>query len=66
MRHAKVQVEDIDTDDEDHAVDALRYLLACRPYTEISRRKTQTLPGAEGKVQKFIERLDKTAKKRRW
>jgi len=66
MRHAKIQVEDIDTDDEDHAVDALRYLLACRPYNDISRKNKVTMPGAEGKVQKFIERLDKTAKKRRW
>jgi hypothetical protein len=66
MRHAKIQVEDIDTDDEDHAVDALRYLLACRPYNDISRKNKVTLPGAEGKVQKFIERLDKSAKKRRW
>ena len=66
MRHDKTNVEDIDTDDEDHAADALRYLLSCRPYVEITRRHKQNVQGAEGRVQKFMERLDKTAKKRRW
>ena len=66
MRHDRVQVEDIDTDDEDHAVDALRYLLACRPYNEITRRKTKSPADAEGRVQKFMEKLDRSAKKRRW
>jgi len=66
MRHDRTNVEDIDTDDEDHAVDALRYLLATRPYIEVSRKNKQYRPGAEGRVQKFIEKLDKTSKKRRW
>jgi hypothetical protein len=66
MRHDKTQVEDIDTDDEDHAADALRYLLSCRPYIEITRRHKTSRADAEGRVQKFMEKLDKTAKKRRW
>ena len=66
MRHDKTNVEDIDTDDEDHAVDALRYLLATRPYNDIRRTKRQYAEGAEGKVQKFMDILDKSAKKRRW
>jgi hypothetical protein len=66
MRHDKTKVEDIDTDDEDHAVDALRYLLATRPYVEINRKSKQFRQGAEGRVQKFMDKLDKSAKKRRW
>jgi len=66
MRHDKTNVEDVDTDDEDHAADALRYLLSCRPYVEITRRHKQNVQGAEGRVQKFMDKLDKAAKKRRW
>ncbi len=66
MRHDNINPEDIDTDDEDHAVDALRYLLACRPYNEISRRRKDYQPGAEGRVQKLIDKLDRSAKKRKW
>ena len=66
MRHDRTQVEDIDTDDEDHAVDALRYLLACRPYNEITRRNKNAAIGAEGRVQKFMDKLDRSSKKRRW
>jgi hypothetical protein len=65
MRHDKTKVEDVDTDDEDHAVDALRYLLACRPYNEITRKHKHATYDAEGRVQRFMEKLDKT-KKRRW
>lgn len=65
MRHDKTKIEDIDTDDEDHAVDALRYLLACRPYNEITRKHKHATYDAEGRVQRFMEKLDKT-KKRRW
>jgi len=61
----KTKVEDVDTDDEDHAVDALRYLLACRPYNEITRKHKHATYDAEGRVQRFMEKLDKT-KKRRW
>lgn len=66
MRHDKSRIEDVDTDDEDHAADALRYLLACRPYLEINRKSKNNRPGAEGRVQKFMDKLDKSAKKRRW
>ena len=66
MRHDKSKIEDVDTDDEDHAVDALRYLLACRPYLEINRKSKTNTPGAEGRVQKFMDKLDKSARKRRW
>lgn len=68
MRHDQGNPEDLDSRDEDHAVDALRYLLGCRPY-ELSRKdKKQYAPGAEGRVQKFLERLDKQGKRRtaRW
>jgi hypothetical protein len=65
MRHDHNNPEDLDTRDEDHAVDALRYLLGCRPY-EINRKEKKAYKeGAEGKVQKFMEKLDREGKRRR-
>lgn len=67
MRHDQRNPEDLDSRDEDHAVDALRYLLGCRPYELSKRDKKQYAPGAEGRVQKFMEKLDRQAKvKSRW
>lgn len=68
MRHAHTNPEDLDTKDEDHAVDALRYLLGCRPYEVQKRTSKKYAEGAEGRVQKYMERLDKMSKKkaRRW
>jgi hypothetical protein len=64
MRHAQQNIEDLDTKDEDHAVDALRYLLACRPYELTKKEKKQYKEGAEGKVQKFLEKLDRQGKRK--
>lgn len=65
MRHDHSNIEDLDTKDEDHAVDALRYLLGCRPYEFNRKEKKSYKPGAEGRVQKFMERLDKQGKRKR-
>lgn len=65
MRHASTNPEDLDTRDEDHAVDALRYLLGCRPYETQKKSKRFYAPGAEGRVQKYMEKLDKSTKKKR-
>lgn len=65
MRHSNTNLEDLDTRDEDHAVDALRYLLGCRPY-EVSKRPAKKYrEGAEGRVQKYMEKLDKVGKRKR-
>ena len=64
MRHSQQNIEDLDTKDEDHAVDALRYLLACRPYELSRKEKKQYKEGAEGKVQKFMEKLDRQGKRK--
>lgn len=64
MRHAHNNPEDLDTKDEDHAVDALRYLLGCRPYEVQKRAAKRYAEGAEGRVQKYMERLDKMNKRR--
>jgi hypothetical protein len=68
MRHDQRNPEDLDSRDEDHAVDALRYLLGCRPYELTKKDKKQYTPGAEGRVQKFMEKLDRQGKqqKSRW
>jgi hypothetical protein len=69
MRHAKTNPEDLDTKDEDHAVDALRYLLGCRPYEVHKRAAKKYAEGADGRVQRYIERLDKMSKRsktKRW
>jgi len=65
MRHSHTNPEDLDTRDEDHAVDALRYLLGCRPYEVSKRPGKKYAEGAEGRVQKYMERLDRAAKKRK-
>lgn len=64
MRHDQSNPEDLDSRDEDHAVDALRYLLGCRPYELSKRDKKKYEPGAEGRVQKFMEKLDRQGKRR--
>jgi phage terminase large subunit len=64
MRHANTNPEDLDTKDEDHAVDALRYLLGCRPYEVQKRASKKYSEGAEGRVQKYMERLDKMSKRK--
>jgi len=69
MRHARTNPEDLDTKDEDHAVDALRYLLGCRPYEVHKRAAKKYAEGADGRVQRYIERLDKMGKRsktKRW
>jgi hypothetical protein len=63
QRHDSHNPEDLDTKTEDHAVDALRYLLACRPYEVAKKSKKDYFSGAEGRVQKYMERLDKLGKK---
>ncbi len=64
MRHDSHNIEDLDSRDEDHAVDALRYLLGCRPYELSKKEKRKYEPGAEGRVQKFLERLDREGKRK--
>lgn len=69
MRHASSNMEDLDTRDEDHAVDALRYLLGCRPYEVHKGPKKRYSDGAEGKVQRYMEKLDRMGrrnKNQRW
>jgi len=69
MRHARTNPEDLDTKDEDHAVDALRYLLGCRPYEVHKRAAKKYAEGADGRVQRYIEKLDKMGKRsktKRW
>jgi hypothetical protein len=65
MRHARTNPEDLDTKDEDHAVDALRYLLGCRPYEVHKRAAKKYAEGADGRVQRYIEKLDKMGKRSR-
>jgi hypothetical protein len=64
MRHDNHNPEDLDSRDEDHAVDALRYLLGCRPYELSKKDKKKYDPGAEGRVQKFMEKLDRQTKRK--
>jgi hypothetical protein len=65
MRHDSHNPEDLDTKDEDHAVDALRYLLGCRPYEIHKTPNNKYKEGAEGRVQKYMEKLDKLGKSRK-
>jgi hypothetical protein len=65
MRHDSHNPEDLDTKDEDHAVDALRYLLGCRPYEIHKTPNKKYKEGAEGRVQKYMEKLDKLGKSRK-
>jgi hypothetical protein len=65
MRHARTNPEDLDTKDEDHAVDALRYLLGCRPYEVHKRAAKKYAEGADGRVQRYMEKLDKMGKRSR-
>lgn len=62
MRHDRNNPEDLDTKDEDHAVDALRYLLGCRPYEVHKRASKKYAEGADGRVQRYMEKLDKMSK----
>jgi hypothetical protein len=64
MRHAKNNPEDLETKDEDHAVDALRYLLGCRPYELPKRAAKRYNEGAEGRVQRYMEKLDRAGKRK--
>jgi phage terminase large subunit len=64
MRHAKSNPEDLETKDEDHAVDALRYLLGCRPYELPKRAAKRYNEGAEGRVQRYMEKLDRAGKRK--
>lgn len=68
MRHDRTNPEDLDTKDEDHAVDALRYLLGCRPYEIQKRASKKYAEGADGRVQRYMEKLDRMSKTRnkRW
>lgn len=69
MRHDRSNPEDLDTKDEDHAVDALRYLLGCRPYEVHKRASKKYAEGADGRVQRYMEKLDKMGKRtktKRW
>jgi hypothetical protein len=69
MRHDRTNPEDLDTKDEDHAVDALRYLLGCRPYEVQKRASKKYAEGADGRVQRYMEKLDKMGKRtknKRW
>jgi phage terminase large subunit len=63
MRHDRTNPEDLDTKDEDHAVDALRYLLGCRPYEVHKRASKKYAEGADGRVQRYMEKLDKMGKR---
>lgn len=65
MRHDRNNPEDLDTKDEDHAVDALRYLLGCRPYEVQKRASKKYAEGANGRVQQYMEKLDKMSKYRK-
>lgn len=64
MRHSHSNPEDLETRDEDHAVDALRYLLGCRPYEVQKRTFKQYAEGADGRVQRYMEKLDKMGKRK--
>ena len=64
MRYSHTNQEDLDTKDEDHAVDALRYLLGCRPYEVHKRASKRYAEGADGRVQKYLEKLDKASKRK--
>ena len=68
MRHSNINPEDLDTKDEDHAVDALRYLLGCRPYEITKRASKRYADGAEGRVQRYMEKIDrmKNTRSKQW
>lgn len=63
MQHDRLKQEDLDTKSEDHAVDALRYLLATRPVSEVQRRRDPPI-GADAKWQEKLRRLDLRAKRK--
>jgi len=47
LQHDEVKPEDVDTDGEDHAADALRYGLMSRPYTQPAPEAGKPLRGVE-------------------
>lgn len=65
QQHDKRQPEDLDTNLEDHAVDALRYLLAVRPLNEIHRRRIPPV-GMEARWQQMLRKADKRKRPTTW
>jgi phage terminase large subunit len=65
MQHSKHNQEDLDTHLEDHAVDALRYLLSVRPMNEIQRRRIPAV-GADQKWAEMLRKLDKRPRRNTW
>ena len=61
--------EDIDTHGDDHALDALRYLLAVRPLDVVKHRPTVTKGGADGRFAEMMRarhRRELAKKGRSW
>lgn len=65
MRHAHSNPEDLETKDEDHAVDALRYLLGCRPYEVHKKPGKRFSNDAEGRVARYMDKLDRMGKRKK-
>jgi hypothetical protein len=65
MQHSRHNPEDLDTHLEDHAVDALRYMLAVRPMNEVHRRRIPAV-GADAKWQQMLRRMDKRKGRPSW
>ena len=59
MIHSKTTPEDLDSKTEDHAVDALRYLLAVRPMRAVGKRKRRRGSGLEAAAERDFERTTK-------
>lgn len=63
MMRDKHDPEDLDTDLEDHAVDALRYLAMVKPVAHRPQRP-ENRPGLEGHMDRMFEKLRRTEKLR--
>jgi hypothetical protein len=65
QQHAKANQEDLDTDGDDHAMDALRYVLNVRPISSIQRRESQPA-GASARFNQMVRKADKRRRATRW
>lgn len=63
-QHDDNNPEDMDTDGDDHALDALRYLLAVRPISEVQRRERRPV-SADERFGAMLRKLDKR-KRPKW
>ena len=63
LQHDELKPEDVDTDSEDHAPDALRYMCMSRPW--VAETPTDPLPFVGWEKQSLNELWEAAEKKRR-